>query len=506
MARGPQSKQHGRAQSAARHRTGDSRHREPQAPQQRTTPAGRDRNAASEAASPPAIGSVHTVTADRLNDDGDGVGRIDAITVFVPDLLPGEEARVRVTANERRFLRAAVIERLTDAESRLAPACAVFGDCGGCQLQHFTHAAQLEHKRRVVEQALVRIAKLPDVRVHPTLGMDEPWRYRNQVQVPLEYVTGTGSARGRLVTGFFASGSHRIVHSATCDLEPAEMEQAVAAAVDVLSDTLGARALAVHHLIARRSHTTGDIMLVIAVRDADLDLQAVAVKLLSLPNVVSVARTVQPQPNGPVWGRSVDILAGSAVLTERLVDVEYLISPRSFFQVNTAQAERLIATALSYADVGPEDTVLDAYCGTGSISLPLARRSRQVVGIESVPEAVADARRNAEHNAIANARFEVGQVESVLPTLLQEGLTLDVAVVDPPRKGCDRVVLDALLDAKPQRVVYVSCNHATLARDLRVLVDGGYSVIEAQPVDMFPQTSHVEVVCLLVRDRTDAIR
>ncbi|GGI99819.1 putative RNA methyltransferase [Alicyclobacillus cellulosilyticus] len=474
-------------------------------------------------------GERHLATAVRLNDDGEGIAYIDGLTVFVPGLLPGEQAWVEVTQVARRYGRARLVSApepvpttaarqdaaegaqyegrrgpaaatvATDGNGyamadtgRVLPKCAVFGACGGCQLQHLAYPRQLEHKRRVVEAALRRIGRLADVPVAPVLGMDNPWRYRNQIQVPLRWT----DPPGRLTAGFFAMGSHELVPTEACHLASAAMEQTVRAVVRVLADALGPAAADVHHLIVRESYTTGEQMVVLVAARQDLDLRQVVDDLLALPRVVSVCRTVQPYRTGPVWGPTVEVLGGKAALTERIEGLEFLISPRSFFQVNTAQARVLYAQVVQAAALQPTDVVLDAYCGTGTIALVLARQARKVVGVEQVPAAVADARRNAAHNGIAHAVFLTGAVERILPRLCTQE-HFDVVVLDPPRKGCAPQVLAAVVAARPRRIIYVSCNPATLARDLRVLADGGFVVRRVQPVDMFPQTSHIECCALL---------
>lgn len=434
----------------------------------------------------------------RLNDDGEGVGSADGLTLFLPDALPGERVHATVTELGHRFARGIVLDRVTDAPQRVTPACGVFGACGGCQLQHAAYDTQLKHKHDVVQNALQRMAKLPDVPVRPTLGMETPWRYRNQVQVPLAYDAPSGT----LTPGFFAARSHHRVPTDTCHLEPLDMERTIQAATRILADTLGTAAVHVHHLIARRSHTNGQQLLILSVDTANpklLDLDRAAHALLALPNVVGVARTVQPRSNGPVWGSTTDIVAGLESLTEDILGLEFIISPRSFFQVNTVQARALYERVLHYAQAGPEDTVVDAYCGTGTIGLLLARQAKAVVGIENIAPAVRDAKRNARHNGIDNIDFVIGDVEHALPKMAGKGRRFDIVVLDPPRKGCHWAVLDAIADMQPTRVVYVSCNHATWARDVRMLTDRGYTLVEALPVDMFPQTSHVEVVSVLVR-------
>lgn len=466
---------------------------------------------------------VARVQAQRLNSDGDGVAQIGGMTVFVPNLLPGEWATVRVTAVEKRFARAVVLSLGGDAEAtdvsdpqavaaepplsehRSTPLCPVFELCGGCQLQHVSYAKQLAHKRQVVVDALTRIGHLPDVDVLPTLGMAQPWRYRNQVQIPLTYDRSTA----RYTSGFFAADSHQLVATDACHLISEAMETTLRAVVSRLSRAARAVGgdLNVHHLILRESHTTHAQMVVFAhTSDAAAGpLQTVWDEVYAdtarLANVTTVAVTVQPRRHGPVWGPKVRVVSGMGLLTETLGGLEFLISPRSFFQTNTTQTARLYEQALAAADVQPTDSVLDAYCGTGTMSLLFAQRAQRVVGIDSISAAIDDARRNTQHNHIGNVDFRVGLVEQELPRLVREGHSWDLAVLDPPRKGCDPAVLHALTapEARPRRIVYVSCSPATLARDLRLLVDAGYQLGPVQPVDMFPQTSHVECCVSLVR-------
>lgn len=464
---------------------------------------------------------VANVEGIRINSDGDGVTVVNGMTVFVPNLLPGERAVVRVVAVEKRFARAIVLSYTfaehpewgaTASPHRVTPLCPVFELCGGCQLQHMSYEYQLQHKRQVVVDALERIGKFHDVPVEPTLGMAEPWRYRNHIQVPVQY----DATLHRYSGGFFGAASHDIVVTDVCYLAPVVVENtwkdalaALSAAARRIDGDLG-----VHHLILRHSVATDRLMVVLVVRAFDESdatsgsladgLRSAAAAIAALPGVATVALTVQPRVGGPVWGRSVTLLHGEEYLTERLLGLEYLISPRSFFQVNTHQSEALYRLALDAAAVQPDDTVLDAYCGAGSMTLHFARRAQAVTGIENVASAVADARRNAVHNGIANARFRLGAVENVFPLLLANGKRFDVVVLDPPRQGCDSAIFTAvggLAPAdRPRRIVYVSCNPATLARDMRRLVDAGYAIDSVQPVDMFPQTSQVECVVSLVRE------
>ncbi len=468
---------------------------------------------------------VARVEALRLNADGEGVAKINGMTVFVPNLLPGEWAKVRVISVEKSFARAVVLSRedgddnhptggtgepggASDAPrvQRVAPLCPVFELCGGCQMQHIDYQHQLAHKRQVVVDALSRIGHLSDVEVLPTIGMSHPWRYRNQVQVPISF---DPAARG-YTSGFFAAGSHQRIATDVCFLISEALESTLKATVAVLTQARRAAGLGrdldlgVHHLILRESRTTGQQMVIMALSANPVaDFDGIFRDVAQLPNVDTVAYTVQPRVSGPMWGPTVEVVHGKGQLTENVLGLEYLISPRSFFQTNTEQVGALYLEAMKRADIKPDDTVLDAYCGAGSLSLLFAQRCEGVVGIDNVTPAIKDARRNAAHNGITNAEFRVGLVEQELPKLLAdavEGRRVDLVVLDPPRKGCHADVLRALASPSgPRRIVYVSCNPATLARDLRVLVDAGYEPGPIQPFDMFPQTSHVE--CCLRLDR-----
>lgn len=439
------------------------------------------------------VGEEFPVTAVRLNDDGEGVAAIQGLTVFVPQLLVQESATIRIVSVHRRFARGQIVQRISNAPHRIIAKCSVYGACGGCQLQHLDYANQLLHKQAIVAWALRKLPQQDQPHILPVLGMNDPFRYRNQVQVPIQWHPNKG-----IRIGFFGAESHHIVETTSCHLEPLAMEETVRQVAAWIADQVPAFAQKVHHIIVRQSFTTEDIMVILAMTNADYDdvnLQ----NLLDLPGVVSMGLTIQPRVNGPVWGKQVHILAGRTHLVERLLGLEFLISPRSFFQVNTRQAEKLYAKVLQYAHLQGNETVLDAYSGTGTMALLLARRAKFVMGIESIEPAVEDARNNAQHNDIHNVDFMVGEVETIGPKLQQMGRSFDVIVMDPPRKGAHPNVLQTILQVKPKRIIYVSCNPATLGRDVEILVAGGYEVKEVQPVDLFPQTSHVESCALLVR-------
>ncbi|WP_137671237.1 23S rRNA (uracil(1939)-C(5))-methyltransferase RlmD [Paenibacillus naphthalenovorans] len=441
--------------------------------------------------------------------DGEGVGRVDGFTLFIHGALPGERVRVKVLKVKKQYGYAKLLEILEASPDRVDAPCPIYKQCGGCQLQHLSYEAQLRWKRQLVIDNLTRIGKLQvageeqeeGVAVHPTLGMSDPWRYRNKAQVPI----GLGSEEGGLVGGFYAQGSHRIINMKACLIQH-ENNDTVVAAVKRIARELGIRPYdeesgkgLLRHVIARCGFNTGEIMVVLVTNGKDISRADELVGLIreEIPGVRSICQNVNMERTNVIFGSETKVLWGSDVIYDTIGDIRFAISARSFYQVNPVQTEVLYGKALEYAQLTGEEIVIDAYCGIGTISLFLAQRAGKVYGVEIVPEAIEDARRNALLNGVRNAEFEVGAAEAVIPAWKQQGVTPDVIVVDPPRKGCDAALLETIVAMRPERVVYVSCNPSTLARDLRVLEDGGYRTVEVQPVDMFPHTVHVECSVLL---------
>lgn len=456
----------------------------------------------SKASAPVRVGQVIEAEVHGLGHAGEGVARYQNFTLFIPGGLPGDRLRARVTEVKKNFGRAELLAVLAPAPGRVTPPCPVYAECGGCQLQHLDYAAELAAKREQVRNALERLGGLKGVPVHPTLGMAEPWRYRNKAQFPV------GVLGDQVVAGFFAPGSHRIV-----DIDDCLIQHPVANRILREVKELAARYRVpiydershtgvLRHVLVRVARHGGDAMAVLVTATADLphDHEIAGELMARIPELISVWQNINPERTNVVLGEESVHLAGQEGLVDRIGDLEFFISPRSFFQVNPAQTEVLYRKALEYAALHGGEVVIDAYSGIGTISLFLARQAGQVYGIEEVPEAVADARANAERNGIANATFLAGAVEEVLPRLYAEGVRPDVVVFDPPRKGCDPAVLEAAVAMAPRRMVYVSCNPATLARDLGMLAEKGYRTLEVQPVDMFPHTHHVESCALLVRE------
>jgi 23S rRNA (uracil1939-C5)-methyltransferase len=459
---------------------------------------------------PVQIGQQYEAEIIGISHDGEGVGRVNGFTLFVAGALPGERALVRVNHLKKQYGYAGLVELLAVSPDRVAPDCGIYDECGGCQLQHLSYEAQLRVKRQQVVDNLQRIGKLQvksnedeeGIVVHPTLGMTDPWRYRNKAQVPF------GEERGGLIGGFYAQGSHRIIDMEACLIQH-EANDEVVARVKEIGSRLGIRAYSeetgtglLRHVVVKVGFRTGEVMVVLVTNGTEIPRadEWIAGIREALPAVKSICHNINVRQTNVIFGDETRVLWGSEVIYDYIGEVKFAISARSFFQVNPVQTEVLYGKALEYAALTGDEVVVDAYCGIGTISLFLAQRAGQVYGVEIVEEAISDARKNAELNGMTNVHFEAGPAEVVLPEWTRQGVRPDVIVVDPPRKGCDPALLATILELRPRRVVYVSCSASTLARDLRVLVDGGYGVAEVTPVDMFPHTVHVESVALLIRN------
>ena len=445
-------------------------------------------------------GQVYEICIERLGTSGEGVGRYENFTVFIPQALPNERVLTVIEEVKKTYARGRIQKILQESPARVTPLCEIYDECGGCQLQHLSYEEQLHAKRAQVVDALTHIGKLPQILVNETLRADAPWNYRNKMQFPI------GLHKGRLVVGCFAQGSHRIINTENCHIqrsannELANTVREVAEKLHIPVYNEDTHKGILRHIVGRVGRGN-ELMAVIVTATKQLPHAKDFVRLLRerLPHLVSVHQNIQTYRNNVIMGRDTELLWGRPTILDTLGRLNFHISPRSFFQVNTRQAERLYEQALAYADLHGTETVIDAYCGTGTITLFLAQKARKVYGIEIVQPAILDARKNARDNHVKNAEFIVGDATAVMPALYKQGIRPDVVVVDPPRAGCTEIVLRTFANMKPQRIVYVSCNPATLARDLAILKDLGYITQEVQPVDLFPQTSHVENVALLMR-------
>ena len=443
-------------------------------------------------------GKKYEIEINSLGSSAEGVGRFKDFTVFVPYTLPGEKAEVLIEEVKKSYAKGRALQILRKSADRIAPKCAIYDRCGGCQLQHLNYEAQLRIKRQQVIDAVTRIGKQPDVPVHATLGAEAPWNYRNKMQFPV------GRSKGKTIIGCFAQGSHDIIDTENCYIQK-EFNNDIVNAMREIVDKLGIpvynedRHTGILRHVIGRVGKNGECMVVLVTAVKDLQRSKDIVRMLRerLPKLVSVQQNVQTYRNNVIMGRDTKLLWGKPTILDSLGSLTFHISPRSFFQVNTDQAEVLYGKALEYANLTGRETVIDAYCGTGTITLFLAQKARRVYGIEIVKPAILDAEKNARDNHVKNAEFIVGDATVVMPRLYKQGIRADVVVVDPPRAGCTPTVLETFANMKPKRIVYVSCNPASLARDIAILDGLGYHAREVQPVDMFPNTSHVESIALI---------
>ena len=446
------------------------------------------------------------MTCDAFGQDAQGVCRHEGMAVFVPGLLPGERALVRIVKPEKRYAFGRVEKLLEKSPSRAEPFCPIYKRCGGCVCQHMTYEASLAFKRQQVQDLLQRVGGL-SIEVPPVWGMAHPFGYRNKGAYPVAQTDGAPAC------GFFAPRSHDLVPLPEngCAIQGEDSARATQAVLSWMRensvpayDEQTGRGLVRH--IMTRSTTSGELMVVVVTR-ADIPKASRLIELLraAVPGLCSVCLSVNSRRTNVILGTDIRVLWGKAAMEDTLCGLRFSVSPLSFFQVNPRQTERLYGLALEYAGLTGAETVVDAYCGAGTISLLLAQKAKKVIGIEIVPEAIQNANENASRNSIANAEFHVGATEELLPKLVENGLRPDVIVLDPPRKGCDPAVLQAIIAAAPKRVVYVSCGAPTLARDAKLLTEGGYAAEKVQCVDMFCWTGAVETVMSLVQQNPDDI-
>lgn len=445
-------------------------------------------------------GAVIDLPIDSLSDSGDGVGRWQGRVVFVANTVPGDRLRVRLTRVKSTYGHGKRVEILQPSPDRIRPACIVADKCGGCQWQAVAYAQQLQAKELQVKSALERIGGFDTIPMQPVLAAAKTLGYRNKATYPL--ARGTG---GAVKAGYYRKGTHQIVNLNQCPIQQGPLDPLLVAAKAAIKErgwslyNENKHQGRLRHLALRVGENTGQTMLTLVTTGYLPDIKEQAEQWLSAhPDLVGVCLNINPKQTNRVFGEETRCLAGQPYLDELFLGLRLRIQPTTFFQVNTVQAERLVQLVLDHLNLQGNETVIDAYCGIGTLALPLAQRTARCVGIESQAEAVAQARQNAALNGLKNTEFFVGAVEDLLQEIsAQQSSPVDVVVMDPPRKGCDRTVLEALATIKPARIVYMSCNPATLARDLKILCDSGYRLTRVQPADFFPQTAHVECVAFL---------
>ncbi|MCL1990380.1 MAG: 23S rRNA (uracil(1939)-C(5))-methyltransferase RlmD [Defluviitaleaceae bacterium] len=453
---------------------------------------------------PVEIGASYELLIEDLSHDGLGIARLDGFLIFVKDGLPKEKVIAKVTHRKKNYAHAQTVEKLETTVDRTAPVCPLFEVCGGCQIQHMTDEAQLAFKKMQVIRHLKKFAHIEHPPVRDVIGMKAPWRYRNKTQVPFGQ-----DETGEIVAGFYQSRSHDIIDMPNCFVQT-EIADDIISAIKKLMSKLGIAPYhesqhegVLRHVVIRVGFNTNELMVIFVTKTTDLPHEKALCQHLveRFPEIKSIVHNINPKVTNVIFGDTTHVIYGKPYIVDTLDGLSFLISARSFYQVNPMQTEVLYRLAVDYTQITTDDIVFDAYCGIGTITLFLARQAKHVYGVEIVPDAISDAKKNAALNHINNVHFEVGQSEVVIPRWMNEGVIPDVIVVDPPRKGCDMALLNAMINARPKRIVYVSCDSATLARDIQILEAGGYTLEVVQPVDMFPQTSHVECVALLSRKK-----
>ena len=525
---------------------------------------------------------IVTVTIDDIGNDGEGIGKVDGYTLFVKDAVIGDTVKARITKCKKNYGYARVEKVVTPSSFRVEPKCGFHRQCGGCQIQAMSYGRQLTFKQQKVRNNLIRIGGFTEDTIdrimEPIIGMEEPWNYRNKAQYPVGY-----DKNGNLVVGFYAGRTHDIIANTGCALGAKENKEILEAVLDYMrenhvtayreTDGTGL----VRHVLIRTGFSTGQIMVCLVINGKKLpaedklvdkmrglELGESAESVRAEKKIVSIAVSVNEERTNVIMGKEIRVLWGNERIEDRLrvlkaarnienvvrkpalikrdaldeeacdmseyefaetgEQITFQISPLSFYQVNPGQTEKLYSLALEYAGLTGNETVWDLYCGIGTISLFMAKKAKQVYGVEVIPQAIEDAEENARINGIDNVRFYVGEVEEVLPVFYEKSGQVgnigvseemsdvgsetdgednlgmrhpDVIVVDPPRKGCDEKCLETMLAMQPDRIVYVSCDSATLARDLKILAEGGYELKRVRAVDQFGHSVHVETVCLL---------
>ena len=448
---------------------------------------------------------VRTDIVDMTNE-GDGIGHVDGYTLFVKDAVIGDKVLAKITRPKKSFAYARLEQILTPSRDRVEPRCSVARQCGGCRLQAMSYSKQLEFKEGVVRRNLERIGGFRDIPMEPIMGMEIPWRYRNKAQYPI----GTDK-EGKLVAGYYAGRTHSIIDIRDCALSPEKNEEilrtvlAFAEEYKISAYDEGTGTGLLRHLLVREGFSRGQVLICLVINGRKLPKSDVlASRLKEIFGVTSICLNVNTKRTNVILGREVIPLFGEPWITDTLLDYSFRISPLSFYQVNPAQTVKLYGKAVEYAALTGEEIVFDLFCGIGTISHFLSAKAREVYGVEIVPEAIEDAKANARRNGITNMKFFAAAAEDVAERgYFDEENPLvrpDVIVLDPPRKGCEESLLRVIRELAPDRIVYVSCDSATLARDLKILCEDMYELERVCACDMFPQSCHVEVVVLLSKN------
>lgn len=446
----------------------------------------------------------YIVKINSLGYEGEGVAKIDRYPIFIPGALKGETVKIQIIKSKKNYAHGKLIEVIEKSDERKDPECSNYNKCGGCTIMHSNYEGQLSFKYNRVKECIERIGGLDGRIVKYPIGMESPYRYRNKG------IFSVGLVEDELSIGFFSEKTHEIVNMNSCMLQDEESDKIINIIREWMmtysitparkNDLFFAQGI-IKNIMIRKGFKTNEIMIVLVTTDKEIPYKEELVNRLKqeIENVKSIIQNINIKDTNVVLGEKGITLWGQSYISDYIGKYKFNISPLSFFQVNPIQTEKLYNKALEYANLSGDEVVFDAYCGTGTITLFLSQKAKKVYGVEIIEQAIENAVINAKINQVDNSEFYVGKSEEIIPKLIKDGIKPDVIVVDPPRKGCDIKLLSAIGEAKPERVVYVSCDPGTLARDLKHLEELGYKTVEVQPVDMFPNTKHVETVTLLER-------
>lgn len=448
---------------------------------------------------------VIEVRIESMGYHGEGIAKVDGFPIFIEDAIEGELIKIKIIKVKSKYGYGKIMEIIEPSNNRRNPKCNLYNRCGGCNLQHISYEGQLNFKTNRVKDCISRIGGLKGFVMNQTLGMEDPYSYRNKVQLPVGRNT-TNSNNGVSI-GFYAARSHEIINMNVCYIQDEVADKIIKFARrwmfkhDVEPYNEETHTGLIRHIMVRKGFTTGEVMVVLVTNGEEIPNIKPFIDVLkkNVEGVKSIVQNINTDKTNVILGKKCKTLWGSDYISDFIGDFKFNISPLSFYQVNPIQTEVLYNKVLEFAGLTGEEVVFDAYCGTGTISLFLSQKAKKVYGVEIVPEAIKDAKNNAKQNKVKNAEFIVGQAEKVIPDMIKDGISADVVVVDPPRKGCDEKLITALTQMEPKTIVYVSCDPATLARDLKMFDQKGYETVYVQPVDMFPQTAHVETVVKLQR-------
>ena len=452
---------------------------------------------------PVSLGESYEIMIDNISHQGEGIGRVENFAIFVPDVIKGEKIRTKIVEIQKNFARGELEEIVLSSSAREKPPCLVFNLCGGCHLQHINYKKQLEMKKEIVKNALSRIGN-QNIDVRSTIGMEIPWRYRNKGHFHLAWENKS------IKLGFYQSKSHNLVPASKCLL----FSQQINDLIKYLEEELTCQKITLYDhktdkgsfrgIILRESKYSGEIMIIFITREEKWNLNENFLDnlVIAFPQIVSLCQNINKNSKMALFGKEFKILKGKKFIENHIGSFKFKISPSSFFQVNVSQTEVLYKKILEYANLHGKETVIDSYSGTGTISIYLAEKAKKVYGLELQKEAVKDAWANGELNDLSNLKFFSGKAEKWLYKWIQSGEKVEIVVIDPPRRGCSREVLKNIIKIKPEQILYVSCDMPTLARDIKYITEKGYNLKEAQPIDMFPHTSHIECLVHLTRLRT----